>query len=159
MKKSALASAIASTMISVGAYAHPADGGIVIIGTPNVDITAPCAGSPTGGWDGIGYDGDGVNGVICMDPTGVGAPYVRLTVAMTNSGPGGGGGTTMDGGFLLIETNFGTTSGWIPYTAINVKNTNVSCAGLTGVANYPLTLPVMACTANLLGNPAELWLN
>lgn len=117
-----------------------------------------------------------LRGNVCMDPayTGsgphVGAPYVALDFELTDtSTTAGAPGITFDGGGITIWTDWGTTSGWILYSVINAAITNIPCPVAGGKGGLPLLGGVNAiptaggnagptCTANIMGNPVELWL-
>ena len=158
MKKLALASAIAAiATASVGAHAFPATGAVI---TAGFDITVPCSstyndGMPGSALEDMTYDADGIYGTVCMDPTGGGAPYVRLIVGMTNSTAGNASGTLMDGGYLFLDTDYGV--GYAPYSVINVKITPIICQGM--VPPITATPPGLACTVTLFGQSVDLYLN
>jgi hypothetical protein len=158
MKKLALASAIAAaTLVSTGA--HALTGSIYLtIPNPDLDITIDCALTPYGGTSVMYYNGnpDTLSGTICLAPSGPSNyPYVLLDIALFSRTGAGGGGTHMTGGGIAIytDTASSTATNWA-YVSTQ-PGASISCPGLTPSATPPLN----ACSANLLGMPADLYLN
>jgi hypothetical protein len=187
MKKLALATAIA-TAFTLSGNAHAVIGSDIVsiaMWMPNkatgVNVLVGCGVPKQGFFTRLALTGSvagtvALRGNVCLDPayTGmgpnVGAPYLALDFELTDtSNTAGAGGITFNGGGITIWTDWGTTSGWILYSVINAAITNIPCLVAGGNGGLPLLGGVNAiptaganagptCTANVLGNPVELWL-
>jgi hypothetical protein len=182
MKKLALVTAIAAAAtLSTGAHAVISSSitGIQLISAGN-DMTLPCSSTYnpgfTTGLQLAGTTPSGVGGAVtllgqaCLDPgTGI---HVALSFAL--GGAEVATGTTFTTGSIVVFTDFG--SGWmfaynIDAAASSIDCTTASGAGLQwtptpgtntlgGAASpaLPGTPTNGTCSANLLGNPATIFL-
>lgn len=141
-------------MMSAGAYAQPVATTAGII-TGGLDITIDCSLTYHGGTSGViaNQATGSLSGTVCMDPAlGTGAPYVKLSLSIDDSSATPTAPYNMDNGSIVIETDWGTGTGWTYYNTINVATTNIPCTSLASPSNP-------SCQANLLGMPSTLYLN
>jgi hypothetical protein len=167
MKKSLLATAISGAMIST-AFAQPPTTTQLDIGTGNIVFPCPSTPntpSPAPAWIGgqltvTTPSNTTINGGLCLDLS----PNVPSTVALdfvNPTGPVGAGGTTLNSGEIRIWTDWGGTTGWLYYGTIDASVTNISCPGILSGPTFPgglLPSGTPACSANLLGMPADIYM-
>jgi hypothetical protein len=184
MKKSALAAAVAAAVLSSGAYTTcPAVLTItdVQLVAGGFDMEVPCPSGSTPFTISIISAGTmQMAGNLCLDPSGIGVPFIRLDINAV-TGTFVGSGTTFSSGSIDIDVQ--TTSGWILYNTVSVSTTNLDCtnggtglngAGIAGlqVVGGTIVAPgiwnglspdpteaLAICETTLFGQPAWLFIN
>lgn len=175
MKKSLLATAVSTAMISAGAYATPSTveldigTGSIVIACPSTPTPVP----PDPAWVGGAFtvanpSNVTMNGELCLDLS----PNVPSTVALdfiNVAGPlVGSVGTVFSSGTINIWTDWGGSTGWLYYGAIDASVDPIAClisGGIGGITAGPaftgglMPTGTPACSANLLGMPADIYMN
>jgi hypothetical protein len=74
------------------------------------------------------------------------------------AGPVGAGGTVFTSGEIRIWTDWGGSTGWLYYGAVDASVTNITCLGIKSGPTFPGGTGTPACSMTLLGTQADIYM-